>query len=560
MNVRYPLHAALVAGIGAMLAARPARAQEMSALVRAFDLEQRGRPAEAAVAFREALHSRDMVSALLGLERVLGELGQSESMVGVADSLARVHRRDPTVQVVRIRTLLYARRPADATSAFREWASASRSGAPYREYARLLLDAGRVAAADSVLQAAVAVPGAEREVAAELARLEVARGAWSAAAGRWRTAVERAPHMVPAAVFSLGDADETRRDGVRAVLAAPPLSTRARELLSGLELAWGAHGASWAALAELPPDSATSVVWYAFAERAEAAGNWLPARDAWRALLAVRCLPDLALRAVDASLRGGDASTAIALLDDGRCPAGGGVRRKAALGLRVRALALSGHPGEAARALEGAQDLYPDERRALAGTVAWGWVQSGDIDRARSVVGAALDDDTTGVLGWLALYEGDLVTARRALRSPGASSPDAVAALALLARTRAERAPALGRAFLLLARRDSVSAAAALERAAGDISDAAPAMLGLAARLHHVRGDWGRAEPLWQRILEQHESSPEAAEADLAWARSLQSRGDRARARARLEHLILSYPTSALVPQARRALEALGGA
>lgn len=560
MNVRYPLHAALVVGVGAMLAASPARAQEMSALVRAFDLEQRGRPAEAAAAFREALHSRDMVAALLGLERVLGELGRSESMVGVADSLARVHRRDPTVQVVRIRTLLYARRPADAASAFREWASASRSGVPYREYARLLLDVGRVAAADSVLQAALAVPGAEREVAAELARLEVARSAWSAAARRWRTAVERAPHMVPAAVFSLGDADESARDGVRAVLGAPPLSVRAREVMSGLELAWGAHGASWAALAELPPDSATSALWYGFAERAEALGSWLPARDAWRALLAVRCVPDLALRAADASLRGGDASTALALLDDGRCPTGGGVRRKAAIGLRVRALALSGRADEAARALDGAQDLNADERRALAGTVAWGWVQSGDIDRARSVMGAALDDDTSSVLGWLALYEGDLVTARRALRGTGASSPDAVAALALLARTRAERAPALGRAFLLLARRDSVGAAAALERAASDISDAAPAMLGLAARLHHARGDWGRAEPLWQRILEQHESSPEAAEADLAWARSLQSRGDRARARARLEHLILSYPTSALVPQARRALEALGGA
>lgn len=532
----------------------------MPALVRAMDLEQRGRAVEAASAFREALATRDMVSALLGLERVLAELGQSESMVAVVDSLARAHRNDPTVQIVRLRTLLHARRPADAAVAFREWAGQSRSSVPYREYARLLLDAGRIASADSLLRTALATPGAEREVAAELARLEAARSAWGAAARRWRTAVEREPHMVPAAVFSLGDADDAQRDAVRAELATRPFSTRAREVLSGLELAWGAYAASWAALAELTPDSTVVGLWYAYAERLEGMGRWLPARDAWRALLGVRCVPDVALRAADASLRGGDAPAALSILGDDRCPPGDGARRKAALGLRVRALALSGRPAEAARELESADALDADERRALAGAVAWGWVQAGDVERARSAMGTALQDDTSGVAGWLALYDGDLVTARRALRGTAHMSPDAVAALALLARTRAERAPSVGRGFLLLAQRDSVGAAAALERAAADIADAAPALLGLAARLHDGRGDWARAEPLWQRILESHDGSPEAAEADLAWARSLQSRGDTAGARARLEHLILSYPTSALVPQARRALEATGGA
>jgi TolA-binding protein len=60
------------------------------------------------------------------------------------------------------------------------------------------------------------------------------------------------------------------------------------------------------------------------------------------------------------------------------------------------------------------------------------------------------------------------------------------------------------------------------------------------------------------RITAEHADAPEAAEAELAWARALVRRGDRAAARARFEHLIVTYPESALVPIARRELEALG--
>ncbi len=54
--------------------------------------------------------------------------------------------------------------------------------------------------------------------------------------------------------------------------------------------------------------------------------------------------------------------------------------------------------------------------------------------------------------------------------------------------------------------------------------------------------------------------SPEAPEAELAWARALARRGDHAGARARLERLVVTYPESALAPIARRELDALGPA
>ena len=559
MNVR---HLAIAVVVGAStLAARPTAAQSSAALVRALDLESRGRPAEAAVAFRAALATRDMIPALLGLERVYADLGRTDSLVPIVDSIGRAHPTEALVQNVRLRTLITARREAQASAAFREWVRATpNNAAPYRDYAGLLLDAGQLAQADSVLRGAVAERQGQRGVAVMLGRLNAARSSWSAAASAWRVGVEEEPYQVQAAVFALAQAQDASRDAVRAILGAPPVRRRAREVLAGLELAWGTPTAAWNALSELAPDTGAVASWLDFAERADGIEAWIPAREAWRAVLRTRCDPDVALRAADASIRGGDASTALLVLDDRACPVGGGTRRRAAVALRVRALALAGRPEDASTVLATSGDVLDEtQREALSSAIAWGWVRKGDVSQARATMGAALEDDTTGVLGWLALYEGDLATARRTLRASGAPSRDAVAALALLSRTRADRAPGVGTSFLLLARGDSAGAAAAMERSSSELPDATPVLLMLAARIHIARGDVARAEPLWRRIVESYEQSPEAAEADLSWAKSLASRGDAAGARTRLEHLILTYPASALVPQARRALDQIGG-
>jgi tetratricopeptide (TPR) repeat protein len=544
------------------LGARDAGAQGgLPPLVRALDLEQRGRTREAIVAFREALAGRDMIAALLGLERAYADLGRSDSLVTLADSLARAHPRETLVQTVRLRTLLYARRVGAASMAFREWTRAMPNQlVPYREYSRLLLDASQFAAVDSVLDAAASIPGGRVGLAAERARLEASRGAWGAATASWRVAIEAASFQLPAATYSLGEADEAHRDAIRTALAAPPLSRPARELASALELQWGAPAAAWGAISALPADSGSAAIWRSFADRAAAVEAWLPARDAWRATLRVACEEELLLRAADASIRGGDAVGALALLSDESCRPQRTARRRVAAALRVRALAQSGRPADAARALDSLSlGDDPDLRRTLETAVAWGWVRVGDIARAREQMGEALDADTSGVRGWLALYEGDLATARTALRESGTPSRDAVMVLSTLARTRASRSELLGSGYLALARGDTLAAAAALERAAGELPDAAPALLLRVAELHAARGDIARAEPLWRSIVERHEQSPDAPAAELAWARALIRRGDRGGARARLEHLILTYPTSALVPQARRALDALGG-
>jgi hypothetical protein len=109
----------------------------------------------------------------------------------------------------------------------------------------------------------------------------------------------------------------------------------------------------------------------------------------------------------------------------------------------------------------------------------------------------------------------------------------------------------------MLARNDTSGAATAFVEAADrqGSGEAASILLATAAQLRSVLRDDMQAIALWKRIVEQQSSTPEAPSAELEWARALRRRGDSAGAVARLEHLILTYPQSALVPQARRELD-----
>jgi hypothetical protein len=159
----------------------------------------------------------------------------------------------------------------------------------------------------------------------------------------------------------------------------------------------------------------------------------------------------------------------------------------------------------------------------------------------------------------MALYEGDLKTARSGLRRLDEVTRDAVLALSVLSRTRGERSDGIGRAFLALARSDTAAAAKEFESTAKDVVDASPLLLAIAARLYRSTSDSAKSEVLWDHIIKTHPQAPEAAESDLEWAKVLRKQGKAPDAIARLEHLILTYPQSALVPQARRELEIAKG-
>jgi hypothetical protein len=385
-------------------------------------------------------------------------------------------------------------------------------------------------------------------------------GAWEASARAWRHVLDRTPNLAGAAAYTLRATSADARGPVRRMFLLPPISVGGRRALAQLEIAWGSASQGWLALRDLPATDSIIESWTEFADAAQAAGAPLVARDAYLAVLAVRPTGEVAARAAEAALAAGDASTALSLLDrvaSASSPADTAAMAVALLPVRVRALVRLGRMDDAEQFLRRYAGRSSDQAQAsLAREITWGYARVGDISRARSAAtrfGLSNDGEVTG---WLALYAGDLKTARGALHRTDGLSGDALTALALLARTHTDSAPAVGEAFVLLARGDTDLAADRFVAASTVVRDAAPLLLATAARLHGEQHHDGLAIPLWRTVVEQYADAPEAPEADLEWGRALKRGSDPTGAIARWEHLILTYPESALVPLARHELDA----
>jgi len=561
----FGLSALLVASTATLVAqgrdARPA--PDSAAFYRGMDLEGVGKYRDAAVQFRLALHSATGVSALLGLERVYAELHWTDSLLAPLDTLIRVSPKEPIYRSVLLRSLGSMARHPEQRSAFERWvADAPRDAAPYREYARLLLQRGEALRADSVLARARRDLGGTVDIQLELAQTQAALGQWEESATAWRAALTSAPYLEQAAAYALAPTPLPKRDAIRAQFFAPPVSVNARRALASLEAAWGAPANGWLALRDLPPDSAASAAWIDYAARAEQEERWTHAREALSAALRYRRTPELSLRAAVAALNSGDPGGALTLAP---LTSGGADSARVArtlLPVHVRALAALGRPATAER-LVGSYErwLTPTSRATLARSIAFGWVRIGDMGRARSALTVAGPDaDSSDAAGWLALYAGDLKSARRLLRTGADASPELALALAMIARVRDDSSVALGQAFLTLARGDSAGAATAMVESADRLPDVASLLLYTAGQLRAGQKDDAQAIPLWQRVVERYAMSAEAPASELEWARALRRGGNVAGATTRLEHLILTFPQSALVPQARRDLEQLKAA
>jgi tetratricopeptide (TPR) repeat protein len=525
---------------------------------KALDLEAAGKYREAAPLFRSALQTSAVVNALLGLERVYAELGWSDSLVAPVEALIAANPREETYRTVQLRTLQSLGREAELRRAVDGWVhDMPNSVSPYREYARLLLQKNRAVAADSVLARAKLMLGTTKDLQLEIAQARAAQGEWIESARAWRQALLTADYLEQAAAYALAPTPSSARQQIREIFLAPPIEVPSRRALADLEATWGSAADGWNALKDLPPDSVAADAWSEFAKRAEAEDRWTIAREALESTLRWKRTPEIAIRAATAAMNSGDPGAALRLAPMADAHGDSVLIARSYLPLHTRALSALGRPSEAER-LVARYDrfLSPGAHNTLIRTIAWGWVRTGDMNRARAALAATgAEGDSSDAAGWLALYEGNIKSARGLLRGGTESSPELALALGLIARFKADSAPAIGKAFLALAKSDSVGAAAQFVVAAESTPSVRSLLLLIAAQLQASMKHDTDAVALWRRILDQEKDSPEAPQAELEWARLLRRKRDAAGASAHLEHLILAYPQSALVPQARRELE-----
>ena len=555
MNRRWFI--AILGLTAATAGAQTTRLPDSVALTRALQLEMDGKYRDAAPYYRMALAGSESQNALLGLERVYAELTWTDSLLAPLDTLIRREPGNNIFRTVQLRALQMLNREADLRLAFDEWTRAAGADpAPYRTYSRILLERNRSAAADSVIARGQAALGSTRGLELEVAQVRASTGAWVESAAAWRAALLASPDLDQGVAYSLAPAPAAVRDSIREVFMAPPVTAPMRLSLARLEMNWGSALNGWRSLRDLPPDSVSVDAWIEFAERAEAEGEWPLAREALVVSLRARPSSGLALRAANAALNAGDAAQVLTLIPLSSAGTDSSKIAGTYVPLHVRALAMMGRADSAQRLATTFDKWFAaSTRNSVTRTVAWGWVRQGETERARQALAAVGPEaDSSDTAGWLALYKGDLKTARQLLRAGSEQTPELALALGTVARIKAERAPLVGAAFLALARGDTLNAAKGFVVASDSTAEAGSTLLAIAAQLYSTKDDT-TAIGIWSKILDRYKESAEAPEADLAWGRALLRKKDVKGAIDRLEHLILTYPTSALVPQARRDLD-----
>ena len=545
-------------------------------LARALDLERRGSYAQAVDAYRGVLASRPGdPSALLGLERSLQPLNRTaEVLVPARAALAAAP--GSAVYGVLVRSFTALGNADSARAAVERWAAAAPGDeAPYREWGMAALARRDQAGARAAFELGRARLRRSDLLASEMAQILGAEANWEGAATEWVSAMTQLPGYWLTAVAALAPVPARNREAVTKIVGRES-TVQARLLRAALMAHWGDPESGVRLLiSSLPserPAAVEALTQFADVVRAVPSASATRARGMALEELARRSTGLAASRARVEAARayadGGDREGARRMLGGVAEDTSAGVASVSAAATLIGVLVEDGKVEEAERRLAGSRKGMPtDEYQTLNRRVAQGWIRAGQLDRAER----ALQSDSTveGIAlgGRIAIYRGDLIGGVSRLRMAGPyagtreEATERTAMLALLQPIEADTLPALGGALLQLERGDSAAAAASLEQLAAGLP---PAKGGaelrlLAGRVHRA----GRRNADAERLLraaatEQAPATAPAAELELA--RLLIGLQRNTEAITLLEHLILTYPTSALVPQARRALDEARGA
>jgi tetratricopeptide (TPR) repeat protein len=565
------------AAIVALLWALPLIAQQQDPASKAFDLERRGLHQQAIEAYRAILSSKPAdLNALLGLERSLAALNKTPEMLS---DLARTLRAVPpsaALYGVAVRVFTTARLPDSARAAVDRWAALEpKSESPYQEWGAAALAVRDRAAAKEAYLLGRRRLGDEKILAGDLAQLATLELDYPTAVREWLVAVERVPGYRGAAVSMLAQVPVAGRPGVLRYLeqARKPSAER---IASSLTFRWGDPVGGIRRLERALPilgDESVEALQDALDElRGPSTREANMARGIGLELLGSKLGKQSTrywLEAAQAYADAGDQASARRMLGKlAGDPAATQTMAASATSTLVSVLVAEGKLDEATKKfLELKAKLAEEERGQLQLKVAEGWIRSGKLDRALELVGADSTTDGLAIRGRIHLFQGDLAGASELLRAAGpfAGLRDAAVSrttvLALLQVIEEDSLPALGAALFKLERRDSAAAGRELEAVGGTLppeKGGAETLL-LAGRIESGLGQPADAERIFRKAADLKVPAAAAA-AELELARVWVQQADKARVIALLEHLLVTYPSSAVAPQARRLLDQAKGA
>ncbi len=557
----------------------PARAwPQQPSMTRAFDLERQGNYAGAADTYRAILAGKPAdVSALLGLERSLLPLNRSADILPTVRAALAAAPASSAVYGVALRAWAAADQPDSVRSTAERWARiAPTEEAPYREWGAAELGRQNRSAARAAYLRGRERLGRPDAMSAEMAQLSLAEGDYPAALREWLLAVRRLPGYRATAVSTLTQApDAVRADLLRRLAQESDLTSRRIE--ADLRARWGDPLGGFRVLAAvLPTDRIQAIAALrGFLDQLRTLRSQAARRTEGMVFEAIAARsPEVQasrvrLQAAQAYTAAGDRAAARRMLgglaDDRTTPRA--VAADAATTL-IGVLISDGKLEDATRRLtELRPTLSADDFDAISRGIAVGWMKQGNLEQADSAIAADSSVEGLALNGRIQLYRGDIRGAVELFKAAGPYAGERAEAthrtmlLALLQPLERDSLPELGRALMQLDQGDTAQATAGLERAAADL----PASHGgaelhlLAGRLAAATGKPEEAERLL-RLAAVKEAPSTAPAAELALAELLISGQRGAEAVEMLEHLILTYPQSALAPQARRKLDEARGA
>jgi tetratricopeptide (TPR) repeat protein len=543
-------------------------------MARAFDLERRGNYPQAAEVYRGVLRQNPAeLAALLGLERALTPINRLPEILPAVQAALAASPGTAAIYGVGLRAYTQANMLDSLPALVDHWSRiAPGDETPFREWA-----AAALLRRDRPLARRAYQQGRERlgkpdALAPEIAQLAVVEEDWPTAVREWARAVRLLPGYRSSATATLAMAPPSARPDILVALEREPGSEPGR-LLVDLRARWGDPlGAFDAMMRNLPAVPAQQLeVLQGFLEqvRVEATQPYLLAQARTMEALGARWTNTAQkaryrLDAARAYAAAGDRPAARRMLSDlAGDPSTGPAVAAGASATLVDLLVKEGRPGEAAAELDRLRGILAvDEYRRLRRAVAARWGLDGEIARAEASLESDSSIDALALLGRLRLYAGDLKGVSDRWRSAGPfagsreEATERAVILALLQPIQPDTLVPLGRAFQRLDRGDTLVAAAAFAEVGRTLPAGAgrAELLLLAGRLYAILASDAEAErSLGAAVLPDAPATAAAALLELGRLYLRQDRRDQAVAV--LERMILEYPSSAMIPQARRLLD-----